>query len=301
MIIVVLWRWRRSNEDARGAQTTAEQSTETGARFDGWWQTAPALGLVHVIKQCLVNNCRPRRVVVAAHAHRISINKIMFSVCTSGKTKTRSSLSPPPPLPKVASKKHSPCHTHAHSGGPGDNNDINTGDDGRAAAAAARRSVVLTTRCTHYNKYNNVRRSAPGEGPAAQAFRYCRRRGSVLTGAHIALNAPPPRHCNRRHDHGQWRTSCRERTPHQQPFSRPLSTQYDDLDDNRYSSLTLWEHNTLFSFCVVHEDSGSTLRTSLLFYRVFPFSAVVDGESCGVKQWALLLLLFITHNNRCIW
>lgn len=161
-----------------------------------------------------MNNCRPRRVVVAAHAHRISINKIMFSVCTSGKTKTRSSLSPPP-LPKVASKKHSPCHTHAHGGGPGDNNDINTGDDDRAAAAeAARRSAVLTTRFAH----SSLQQCSSVGGPAAQAFSYCRRQGSVLTGAHIAQNAPPPRRCNRRHDHGQWRTSCRERTPHPAAF-----------------------------------------------------------------------------------
>lgn len=99
----------------------------TRERFDGWWQTAAALGLVHVIKQCLVNNCRSRCVVAAAHAHRVSINKIMFFVCYSrvqvGKTKTRSS--PPPTFPKVAwpnkkkknnnTTRHSPGRTHART------------------------------------------------------------------------------------------------------------------------------------------------------------------------------------------
>lgn len=112
----------------------------TRERFDGWWQTAAALGLVHVIKQCLVNNCRSRCVVAAAHAHRVSINKIMFFVCYSrvqvGKTKTRSP--PPPTFPKVAwpNKKKiitplgtrpvARTHERKRRSRPGDNNDIGT-------------------------------------------------------------------------------------------------------------------------------------------------------------------------------
>lgn len=136
----------------------------TRERFNGWWQTAAALGLVHVIKQCLVNNCRSRCVVAAAHAHRVSINKIMFFVCYSrvqvGKTKTRS-LPPPATFPKVAwpnkkiitplgTRPVARTHEHKRRSRPGDNNDIGTTTtterSGRPAATVRTNTIPIQQR-----------------------------------------------------------------------------------------------------------------------------------------------------------
>lgn len=167
-----------------------------------------------------MNNCRPRRVVAAAHAHRISINKIMFSVLYIGKNKN--------PVVVVAAAASQGCV------------EKNTRRVTRTHTAAGRITTMTSTRRRRPSGGVGATRSSiptmltcrSRVGPAAQAFYYCRRhrrhrhhhrRGSVLTGAFIAqdIHTPsaPVAATATTTVNGVLVVETRERTQHQPPIT----------------------------------------------------------------------------------
>lgn len=154
-----------------------------------------------------------------AHAHRISINKIMFSVLYIGKNKNPVVVVAAAAASQGCVEKNTRRVTRTHSAAGRATTMTSTRRRRPSVGVGATRSCIPTMLIT----------GRSGVGPAAQAFYYCRRRrhhyrrGSVLTGAFIAQDIHTPSAAVAATAtttvNGVLVVETRERTQHQPPIA----------------------------------------------------------------------------------